>query len=251
MKKLIAIVVCGLIGVSGLHILATKKIKKHHELVGLEEKVTYHCDPHTEFLDAEQSYARMLQGYELFRKKYVNGDTAIMECLAHHGQKPHTMIVACCDSRVEPAVILQCDPGDLFVVRNVANIVAPCEHDHTYHSTGAALEFGICTLKVKHLILLGHSQCGGVKAAMSSTAKKTDDFITNWVSLIKMPDVGNVSADEYARLALHKSHAHCLTFPWIKEKVKQKELEIHLWFFDIETGQLFSYSEKDKIYKPL
>lgn len=86
----------------------------------------------------------MLKGYQLFRKKYTLGDQSIMHQLSHYGQKPNIMVVACCDSRVDPALILQCNPGDLFVLRNVANIVPHYEKDEAHHGTSAALEFGVC-----------------------------------------------------------------------------------------------------------
>jgi carbonic anhydrase len=198
-----------------------------------------------------KSFNKMLAGYELFREKYASGDKSIMQYLSRHGQKPHTMVIACCDSRVDPALILQCDPGDLFVVRNVANIVPPYENDSMHHGTSAALEFGICFLKVKHLVLLGHSQCGGINAVLKSDDKKTNDFILNWVSLIKMDNVQFKNADDYAKLALQKSHQNCLTFPWLTERVMQKKLLLHLWFFDIKSGQIFFYSETKKSYEPL
>ena len=94
----------------------------------------------------EKDFKKMLQGYQAFRKKYACGDKSVMRYLSHYGQQPHTMVVACCDSRVDPALILQCDPGDLFVVRNVANIIPPYEKDEAHHGTSAALEFGLCTL---------------------------------------------------------------------------------------------------------
>src|SRR5579863_4140913 len=127
----------------------------------------------------KDSFNKMLQGYHEFRKKYALGDQSIMHYLSHHGQQPNIMVVACCDSRVDPALILQCDPGDLFVVRNVANIVPPYEKDEAHHGTSAALEFGVCFLKVKHLILLGHSKCGGIQALLNTASSKNhDDFIT-------------------------------------------------------------------------
>src|SRR5271168_1065373 len=111
-----------------------------------------------------------------------------MQYLSHHGQQPQVMMVACCDSRVDPALILQCDPGDLFVVRNVANIVPPYEKDTVHHGTSAALEFGVCFLDVKHLILFGHSQCGGIDALINSDNVGKNDFITDWVNIIKIVD---------------------------------------------------------------
>eukprot|EP01035_Chromulina_nebulosa_P022664 gene22664-29349_t len=193
----------------------------------------------------------MLNGYQAFRKQYASGDRSIMQSLSRQGQKPEVMVVACCDSRVDPALILQCDPGDLFVVRNVANIVPPYEKDEAHHGTSAALEFAVTFLNIKHLILLGHSQCGGIQALINSDILEQNDFITNWVSLIKTDTCKPQNTDDYAKQALHNSHANCLTFPWIHQKVAAQELLIHLWFFDIKSGQIFNYSEVDKTFTPL
>ncbi len=198
-----------------------------------------------------QRFIKILEGYKSFRDKYVHGDTSVMQQLSHDGQRPEAMVVACCDSRVDPAVILQCDPGDLFVVRNVANIVPPFEKDEMHHGTSAALEFGVCYLDVKHLILLGHSQCGGIQALLDESKVGINDFISNWVSLIKTPQCDNIDADNYAQLALHESHKNCLTFPWLQEKVNRNQLQIHLWFFDIKSGQIFTYSAEQQSYIPL
>lgn len=199
----------------------------------------------------EKSLIKLLEGYQLFRKKYALGDQSIMQYLSDYGQQPEIMVVACCDSRVDPALILQCDPGDLFVVRNVANIIPPYEKDEAHHGTSAALEFGISILKVKHLILLGHSQCGGIQALLDDSSHHKNDFITNWVSIIKTSSLELSNPNDYAKLALNQSYENCLTFPWIQEKVIQKELIIHLWFFDIKQGQIFSYSNVKKHYQPL
>jgi carbonic anhydrase len=201
----------------------------------------------------EKSFIKLLQGYQRFRGKYALGDQSIMQSLSYHGQQPKVMIVACCDSRVDPALILQCEPGDLFVVRNVANIVPPYEKDDAHHGTSAALEFGICSLVVDHLILLGHSQCGGIEALLNhrKSSPHHDDFVTEWVSLIDLPHAKTQEVDDYAKLALHQSHQNCLTFPWIQDKLMQKKLAIHLWFFDIKKGQIFTYSDAKKEYFPL
>ena len=199
----------------------------------------------------EKSFTKVLRGYQAFRKKYVHGDQSIMHSLSYNGQQPEIMVVSCCDSRVDPALILQCDPGDLFVVRNVANIIPPYEKDEAHHGTSAALEFGVCFLNIKHIILLGHSQCGGIQALLNSTSSNQNDFITNWVSLIKAANFDLQHADDCAKLALQQSYQNCLTFPWINDRVIQKQLNIHLWFFDIKMGQIFTYSETRKDYQPL
>src|SRR5687768_12972882 len=120
----------------------------------------------------EKSLNKILAGYRKFRQKYVVSDNSIMQQLADVGQNPQVMVVACCDSRVDPALILQCEPGDLFTVRNVANIVPPYEIDLGHHGTSAALEFGIDGLQVEHLIILGHSQCGGIQTLIKDKKNK-------------------------------------------------------------------------------
>ncbi len=196
-------------------------------------------------------FKKIVDGYQAFREKYVYGATSTMDDLARDGQQPKIMVVACCDARVDPAVILQCDPGDLFVVRNVANIVPPYEKDEKHHGTSAALEFGVNFLKVEHLILLGHSQCGGIQTLLDSNKINSDDFITNWVSILKTPNVKFNNADDCAKLSLQKSYENCMTFPWIAKKVEQQELMVHLWFFDIKMGQIFKYNDIEETYQPL
>lgn len=197
----------------------------------------------------EQSFKKMLAGYQAFKQKYAQTDNGIMQQLADHGQKPDIMIVACCDSRVDPALILQCHPGDLFIVRNVANIVPPYEADDSHHGTSAALEFGICYLNVKHLIILGHSQCGGIAALLNQQSLTQNDFISRWVSLIQTDALEDTNAA--AQSALLHSYHNCLTFPWIKQRIEQQQLAMHLWFFDIKSSEISSYCFEQQGYQPL
>lgn len=199
----------------------------------------------------EKSFTKILNGYQQFRKKYALGDNSIMQTLASHGQSPEIMVLACCDSRVDPALILQCDPGDLFVVRNVANIIPPCEKDKGHHGTSAAIEYGVCYLNVKHIIILGHSQCGGIHATLNLESLHQNDFISSWVSLIRPASDKSVSDDDYARQAILLSYTNCLTFPWIKNRIDKNELQLHLWFFDIQRGEIYSYSHEMKTYQLL
>lgn len=190
-----------------------------------------------------------IAGYRVFRKRYASGEEALLSSLARRGQSPQAMIVACCDARVDPALILQCDPGELFVVRNVANIVPPYERDEAHHGTSAALEFGIRVLGIQHLILLGHSQCGGIQALLRSDTEKSD-FIQKWVSLIDYP-WKEQNSDRVAQSALLASYRHAIGFPWIKARVAQQQLQIHCWFFDIQTGTLLTYVFSENRYVPL
>lgn len=198
----------------------------------------------------KNSFNKIKQGYLNFRDKYATGDQSIMRQLAHHGQNPDIMVVACCDSRVDPSLILQCNPGDLFIVRNVANIVPPYEADEGHHGTSAALEFGICYLNVKHLIILGHSQCGGIESLLNKRHLQQNDFITRWVSLIDT-QTSTQDTDLFAQYALSQSYKNCLTFPWINERVMNNQLNIHLWYFDIHEGEILVYSREKEEYQSL
>ncbi len=199
----------------------------------------------------KKNFFDILNGYHTFREKYVHDDASILQQLADHGQKPEVMVVSCCDSRVDPALILQCDPGDLFVVRNVANIVPPFEGDHGHHGTSAALEFGINFLQVEHLILLGHSQCGGIQALLSDAEVFKSDFIGSWVELIRSESDLGCSCDDYAKIALQKSYQNTQTFPWILEKIKKGKLKVHLWFFDIKQGEILNFNFQQNQFIPL
>ena len=198
----------------------------------------------------KKTFDRLIEGYQRFQAKYTLSDDSKMKTLSIEGQKPEVMVVACCDARVDPALILQCDPGDLFIVRNVANVVPPYEKDETHHGTSAALEFGIRYLKVKHLIIFGHSQCAGIELLFEGSGQQ-NDFISPWISMIKADRKQAKNTDELAQLALAHSYENCLSFPWIKERIKDQTLAIHLWFFNVKEGKVFAYSFEDKQYHPL
>lgn len=197
-----------------------------------------------------KNFSKLLKGYYKFRDKYVHGSKSVMKQLADDGQKPEIMMVACCDSRVDPALILQCEPGDLFVVRNVANIIPPYEKNKGYHGVSAALEFGINMLKVKHLIILGHSQCSGIQTLLRGDDKNSD-FLHDWLETIAL-DVSELKTTNQAvKLALQQSYIHCMQFPWIAQKVKEGSLFLHLWFFDIFKGKLSEYDPVSNKYRLL
>lgn len=189
------------------------------------------------------------EGYRKFRAKYAAKDHSLMEKLGVEGQHPEIMIVGCSDSRVDPALILQCDPGDLFVVRNVANIVPKYAIDESHHGTCAALEFGICYLEVKNLVLFGHSQCGGINALIAKDSLHQDDFISNWVANAKEAKISQ-DPDIVAKQSLKQSRKNCLEFPWIKQRVDEGKLQLDLWFFDIRKGQLEIFDEKSHEFLP-
>jgi len=188
----------------------------------------------------------IIDGYKQFRQKYFDGNNSIFKDLKN-GQNPKILVIACSDSRVDPAIILDCKPGDLFVVRNVANLVPPFEDDDGHHGTSAALEFAVCVLEVKHIIIFGHSICGGIRSLVEDHAKmQKGNFISKWMELAKnayqktLKNYPLATIDEQASNCAHFALIHSLenlsTFPWIKSRVENSEISLHSWYFDIETG---------------
>lgn len=193
-------------------------------------------------------FSKLLDGYARFRNQYTQGQPSRMQELSG-GQQPEIVVIACSDSRVDPAVLLQCDPGDLFMIRNVANIVPPYDNDEHCHGVSTALEYATRHLKVKHIIIMGHSQCGGINAMKHGC--DGSDFIDTWVDAARpagdLPD----SIDECAKAVLHESYQNCLSFPWIKSEVDNGTLLIHRWFFDLSSGTISWYNLNKKDFTPL
>lgn len=189
----------------------------------------------------------LIEGHHRFRSNEGGDYTSLMEELAK-GQAPQTMVISCCDSRADPAILLQAEPGDIFMVRNIANIVPPYELDSLHHGTSVALEFGVCYLGIKELVIIGHSSCGGIQAAIEGVNPDHDDFISSWVA--DVPTKGS-SVDEVAKQSLLKSYQHCLQFPFIKERLDADQLHIHLWFLEIQEAKLLAYDFDTKTFSPL
>ena len=126
---------------------------------------------------------RLMHGYKRFMERYWAENRAVFQALAAKGQSPRAMVIACCDSRVSPEVIFDTEPGEIFVVRNVANLVPPYAPDSDNHGTSAALEFAVRNLKVDHIIVMGHSQCGGIRALVEDNLSDDDDFIGPWMKI--------------------------------------------------------------------
>jgi len=191
-------------------------------------------------------------GFKRFQAGAVGPDSELFRELKQ-GQKPRTLLIGCSDSRVDPAIITDCVPGDLFVVRKVANLVPPCETDSGYHGVSAALEYAVCHLMVEHIIILGHSQCGGIKGLMEGVCDcATDSFIGKWVGIAKgakeqvlreLPEKSSElqhRACEQAAILL--SLENLRTFSWLRQRVEEKALLLHGWYYDLQTGTLSGYS---------
>ncbi|MDB2415485.1 carbonic anhydrase, partial [Rickettsiales bacterium] len=199
----------------------------------------------------------LIQGYKNFRNKFADQKYDDYRKYAYKQQNPDIMIIGCSDSRVNPAVITSAELGDIFVVNNVANLVPPYETtDNAHHGTSAAMEFAVKHLNVRHIIVLGHSQCGGIRALLNDEAigDESYSFIKPWMSIIDSvkDDVkknhGDLSIDEQAhiceRSSLVVSLDNLLTFPWIKERVDSGKLHIHAWHFELSSAKIDQYNRK-------
>jgi carbonic anhydrase len=191
---------------------------------------------------------RLITGYRSFLDGRLSTEQTRYRELAEHGQAPEVMVVGCCDSRVSPEVIFDARPGELFVVRNVANLIPPYETGGSYHGVSAALEFAVGVLRVKHIVVLGHAQCGGVRAFVEDNEPVSPgDFIGRWMSLItpaaeRIGPRGETSLAEYVTRLEQASIAHSLdnllTFPRLRKLIERGDVTLHGAYFGVATGQL-------------
>lgn len=199
----------------------------------------------------------LVAGFRRFQENFFSGETELFEELKQ-GQSPKTLVIGCSDSRVDPSILTDCDLGDLFVIRNVANLVPPYQPDSNYHGVSAAVEYAVCSLEVEHIIIMGHSQCGGINSLMEGTGccggESSNEFIDKWVGLAapaketvlkelsNKPKELQIRACEQAAILL--SLENLLTFPQILKRVKEGSLALHGWYIDIQTGELLRYHAK-------
>jgi carbonic anhydrase len=197
----------------------------------------------------------LLAGHRNFMRGRYTSESGRYADLAREGQSPETMIVACCDSRSAPETIFDAGPGELFVLRNVGNLVPPFEPDGEFHSTSAALEFAVQALKVKNIVVMGHGRCGGIRAALAhgSGPLASGDFIGKWMSLIApaadaVASTTVMTATErqtaLERISVRYSLANLRTFPQIKELEDKGELTLYGAWFDISTGELWAMNRE-------
>lgn len=189
----------------------------------------------------------LIRGYRRFYANHFAGDAKSYAELKNT-QSPKILVIACSDSRVDPSIIMDTGPGDIFVIRNVANLVPPYQPDSgTYHGTSAALEFGIKGLGIQHIVVLGHSGCAGVARLLTGPQESDNaySFVDSWVSIAKeareitlrdAPPEAQAACCE--REAIRVSLRNLRSFPWIQSAVIAGELHIHGWYFSIKDGKL-------------
>jgi len=203
-------------------------------------------------------FASLIEGYKRFRNDAYVKQKARFDALASQGQAPPVMIISCCDSRVDPATVFDTVPGQVFALRNVANLVPPYETGGGLHGVSAAIEFGVLGLEVRHIVILGHAQCGGIKASLSGSdlGQKGHSFVDKWVGIIddaREAVLASHCDDPQHALELETvkvSLANLRTFPFIVEREKAGQLKLHGAYFGIAEGQLHVLDEATGIFAP-
>lgn len=188
---------------------------------------------------------KLLEGYRRFREGDWPERRRLFESLADAGQNPRAMVLSCADSRVDPGMIFDAGPGELFVVRNVANLVPPYAPDDAYHGTSAALEFGVRVLEVEHILVMGHALCGGVRALLTGVPPEAGDFVAGWIRIAEPARKRALACDDGTdpqlcceRETVKLSLENLKTFPWIRDRVEAGRLTLIGAHFDIRSGVL-------------
>ncbi len=202
----------------------------------------------------KKEIAKLMAGFRQFREKFYLGDNPIFSRLSTGPQGPKTLVIGCSDSRVDPAILGGTSPGEIFVVRNVANLVPPYEVGGGRHGVSAAIEFAIVNLKVENVIVLGHRQCGGIGALLFPEETKAGGFVQQWMKIAepaKVRAIGALPQGEQAELwrrceleSIRTSIDNLRSFPFVVEAVQERGLNILGIYFDLERGELLEMDEK-------
>ncbi|HJA79570.1 carbonic anhydrase [uncultured Desulfovibrio sp.] len=205
-----------------------------------------------------RDFHKFIDGFKNFRQFYYDAEVNYYEAL-RDGQHPKALVIACSDSRADPALLMGCDPGDIFVVRNVANLVPHAEEVGRGDAVLAVLEYGVRHLKVEHVIVLGHSCCGGIHALLHPEGTPPDSHVAQWVGIARpaIERLGHSEADPAARrrdceeAAVLLSVENLLSYPWIRRRVAEHRLSLHAWYFDMEAGDLLAYFPDSEQFESL
>ncbi|MBC7585934.1 carbonic anhydrase [Tardiphaga sp. vice352] len=190
----------------------------------------------------------LISGYQTFTSQRLPTEQSRFRELSERGQSPEVMVIGCCDSRVSPEVIFDASPGELFVVRNIANLVPVYQPDGGAHGVSAALEYAVQVLRVKHIVVLGHAQCGGIRAFVDNAAPLSPgDFIGRWMSMFVKPgetveirdhETMTDFATRIEKAAVMRSLENLGTFPFVQAAIARGELQLHGAYFGVAMGSL-------------
>jgi len=201
----------------------------------------------------------LLDGYRAFTSQRLPTEQTRYQELSERGQSPAVMVIGCCDSRVSPEVIFDAGPGELFVVRNVANLVPVFQPDGGAHGVSAALEYAVQVLRIKHIVVLGHAQCGGIRAFIDDIEPLSPgDFIGRWMAMFIKPGekVGQREREtrqdfttRIEKAAVFRSLENLMTFPFVRSRVERGEMELHGAYFGVAEGSLFVLDPEAKEFR--
>jgi carbonic anhydrase len=198
----------------------------------------------------------LIAGYRRFRAGTWRAERNRFEELSRFGQHPRALVIACSDSRTDPQMVFNAVPGELFVIRNIANLVPPYDPDDQPHGVSSAIEFAVRTLRVRAIIVMGHAMCGGIKALLEGTPPELPDFVGQWVRIAEpaRQRAMQVPADQRHHFCEHEtvrlSLANLMTFPWIKSAVETGQTSLHGCFFGIRSGVLERLGA-DGVFRPI
>jgi carbonic anhydrase len=202
---------------------------------------------------AVRDVSKFLSGFKRFQHNYLGARHAYFDRLVREGQHPRALVLACCDSRCDPALLMDCDPGDMFVVRNVANLVPPLTQAGSFAGTTSAIAFAVHNLEVEHIIVMGHAQCGGIRTLLEHKPPSCheDELISKWLSIAedarhkvlqelqdKTPETLSRACEQASILV---SLGNLMSYPWISRRVEAGSLLLHGWYFDMINGTLLQY----------
>ncbi|MDY6829654.1 MAG: carbonic anhydrase [Pseudomonadota bacterium] len=192
----------------------------------------------------------LIEGFARYKAAYQNNPERHQRLISQQRQPPRVMMVACCDSRVDPAIITDSRAGDIFVLRNIANLVPPMSEQHRYAETSAAIEFGVCYLEVETLIVMGHSRCGGIGTLVNRLIDESlpSHPLEEWTAIAEpvatevLRDHPQMPLDQKicacSRAALSVSLTNLLTYPWVAEREARGSLSLRGWYFNLATAEL-------------
>jgi len=202
---------------------------------------------------------RLLDGYRTFTTQRLPTEQNRYRELSERGQSPEVMVIGCCDSRVSPEVIFDVGPGELFVMRNIANLVPVYEPDGGAHGVSAALEYAVSVLRVKHIVVLGHAQCGGIRAFIDKIAPLSPgDFIGRWMSMFIKPgevveqrnhETMQDFATRIEKAAVFRSLENLMTFPFVRTHAERGDISLHGAYFGVAEGSLFVLDKTTKEFR--
>ena len=206
------------------------------------------------------NFRQLLEGFHNFKQKYFIKEREFFESL-EKAQNPKTLVIGCCDSRVDPAILLHCKPGDPFVVRNVAALIPSVTQASAPCAVMAAVEYGVKHLNVEHIVVLGHSNCGGIHSLMEPETVSHEEYIQSWINIAEpaLERLCELTSDEGGK----ERSRHCeegavllsldnlLSYPWIAERVEEGSLKLHALYYDMGEGNLYRYNPEIEDFCPL